>query len=57
MTAPAKTETMSEAVERLMDERVAQGLPRHITDPLAIATIAGIMANVDRREAETAGGR
>lgn len=52
-----KTETMDQFIERVRAERLAQGLPRHITDPLAIATIAGIMANVDRREAETAGGR
>lgn len=37
------TETFEEAVKRLVDSAVEQGLPRNCTDPTALAEIADIL--------------
>jgi hypothetical protein len=37
---------LAEAIERLLDERERQGLPRTVTDPGALAAIAGVLPNV-----------
>lgn len=40
-----------EAVERLLDDRVRQGLPRTITDPAVLARVASILRMARGRNA------
>ena len=39
------------AVDRLLDQREAQGLPRHVDDPDALARIVAVLLNASRSEA------
>ena len=49
--ASASCAVTSEAVERLLDDRVRQGLPRTITDPAVLARVATILRAARRKNA------
>ena len=42
MTAPRAT-NVEDAVARLLDQREAQGFPRHVEDPVALAAVADLI--------------
>ena len=51
MAAEGPRDKQVRAVDRLLDDRVRQGLPRTITDPAVLARVASIVRAAHRRSA------
>jgi len=51
--AEAQAEQIREGAARLVAERVAQGFPPKVTDPVVLARIAAILASTDTSRART----
>ena len=51
--AEAEAEQIREAAARLVAERVAQGFPPKVTDPVVLARIAAILRSTDTQRART----
>ena len=51
--AEAQAEQIREAAARLVAERVAQGFPPKVTDPVVLARIAAILRSADMSRART----
>jgi hypothetical protein len=51
--AEAQAEQIRDAAARLVAERVAQGFPPKVTDPVVLARIAAILTSTDTQRART----
>jgi hypothetical protein len=49
--APDVTVDLERAVTRLLAEREAQGLPRHVFDPVALAAVAEVLLTANAKNA------